>query len=363
MNDEAARRSVEEKLRRCHSRLRRMVGGDSLSAGTCLLLGRYYGRSRTVYFSLNPGVPRSGQLVSPASTGEWNVPFHNPPALLREYVYLLNCQRFFETYPELGGWIRNGITSAFLIPWRTRTLAEVEALDQATGGQLLHYSGVIARQVVQDHGAERLVVAGKAAVVLLGRLNVLQSLERTTPVLGPGGSYQWSKWRGRFEGRWVTVLQIPHFSRANSREKMRLFAEWLSEEVLYSRVMEQTDEIRARLEARRDELQGRLGRHETDGRDTGAGEVQDEIDRVTSEEAKTATLEIGTIEYNSLAQVEEALKRLDDGTYGTCVVCGEPIEPARLRAIPETPYCIRDAEALEKEREQAGGDSQILLDS
>jgi DnaK suppressor protein len=41
-----------------------------------------------------------------------------------------------------------------------------------------------------------------------------------------------------------------------------------------------------------------------------------------------------------LQAIEEALGRLDKGTYGICRDCGEPIAPARLNAIPWTRVCI-----------------------
>jgi RNA polymerase-binding protein DksA len=41
-----------------------------------------------------------------------------------------------------------------------------------------------------------------------------------------------------------------------------------------------------------------------------------------------------------VAAIEHALSRLDDGTYGTCERCGEPIAPARLEAIPHARYCV-----------------------
>jgi DnaK suppressor protein len=42
-----------------------------------------------------------------------------------------------------------------------------------------------------------------------------------------------------------------------------------------------------------------------------------------------------------LAQVEAALGRIDDGSYGICQACGEEIAAGRLEARPWTPYCIR----------------------
>jgi DnaK suppressor protein len=41
-----------------------------------------------------------------------------------------------------------------------------------------------------------------------------------------------------------------------------------------------------------------------------------------------------------LTAIEEALARIDKGTYGVCRDCGEPVAPARLRAIPWTRVCI-----------------------
>ena len=42
-----------------------------------------------------------------------------------------------------------------------------------------------------------------------------------------------------------------------------------------------------------------------------------------------------------LQAIEEALHRIDNGTYGVCKDCGEPIAPARLDAIPWTRVCIK----------------------
>jgi len=41
-----------------------------------------------------------------------------------------------------------------------------------------------------------------------------------------------------------------------------------------------------------------------------------------------------------LAQIDRALARIADGTYGTCVRCGEAIAPERLEAMPETDLCV-----------------------
>jgi DnaK suppressor protein len=49
-----------------------------------------------------------------------------------------------------------------------------------------------------------------------------------------------------------------------------------------------------------------------------------------------------------LSEVQAALKRIDDGTYGLCVGCGQPIPEKRLEAIPWASRCVKDEEQLEQ---------------
>ncbi|MGB9722845.1 MAG: TraR/DksA family transcriptional regulator [Chloroflexia bacterium] len=51
----------------------------------------------------------------------------------------------------------------------------------------------------------------------------------------------------------------------------------------------------------------------------------------------------------TLGLVEAALKRLELGTYGFCEVCGEPIDRARLEALPYAAQCVRCQTRLEAE--------------
>jgi DnaK suppressor protein len=57
----------------------------------------------------------------------------------------------------------------------------------------------------------------------------------------------------------------------------------------------------------------------------------------TGERAIDLTI-LTTVE-TELAEVERALARLDDGTYGTCQVCGAAIDEGRLSAAPATSVC------------------------
>jgi len=85
--------------------------------------------------------------------------------------------------------------------------------------------------MIEHHQAELLIVAGKAALPSLKEIVHAFSHENRLgdPCCcgGPGGTYQWSKVQLTIADRNVTVLHIPHFSRANSQPIMDECAEWL----------------------------------------------------------------------------------------------------------------------------------------
>jgi DnaK suppressor protein len=57
--------------------------------------------------------------------------------------------------------------------------------------------------------------------------------------------------------------------------------------------------------------------------------------------------------------VQDALQRIDDGTYGKCLTCGRQIEEARLKAIPWARYCLNDQEQFDKAAHVAQGGSTL----
>ncbi|RMD47013.1 MAG: TraR/DksA family transcriptional regulator [Aquificota bacterium] len=58
--------------------------------------------------------------------------------------------------------------------------------------------------------------------------------------------------------------------------------------------------------------------------------------------------ELEEIEIKILKEIDKALERIHNGTYGICEVCGKPIEEKRLKAIPWTTLCIEHAKEAEK---------------
>lgn len=87
---------------------------------------------------------------------------------------------------------------------------------------------------------------------------------------------------------------------------------------------------------------------------SGSGEeIPDPNDRATVEEGRNWSLRLTDRDRKLIGKIEEALARLQDGTFGTCTSCGKPISPARLRVRPVTDLCIEcktEAEHGERRR-------------
>jgi DnaK suppressor protein len=81
------------------------------------------------------------------------------------------------------------------------------------------------------------------------------------------------------------------------------------------------------------------------------GEFPDPTDRASWESDRNFLLRIRERERNLITKIKEALERIEDGTFGICERCGEPISDKRLEARPVTTLCIKckqEQEDLEK---------------
>ena len=85
--------------------------------------------------------------------------------------------------------------------------------------------------------------------------------------------------------------------------------------------------------------------------DASGEEIPDPNDRASAEEDRNWSLRLRDRDRRLIGKIEEALARLETGTFGTCTTCGSPISPARLRARPVTDLCIdckTEAERVER---------------
>ena len=76
----------------------------------------------------------------------------------------------------------------------------------------------------------------------------------------------------------------------------------------------------------------------------------DEADLAAMEQAKERALWLANDQKQRLAQIEQALARIDAGTYGICDACGKPIALERMEANPLAILCIEDQAKTEKKR-------------
>ncbi|MEK7314257.1 MAG: RNA polymerase-binding protein DksA [Deltaproteobacteria bacterium] len=82
----------------------------------------------------------------------------------------------------------------------------------------------------------------------------------------------------------------------------------------------------------------------------------DPTDRAAHETDRNFTLRVKDRERKLTSKIRDALKRIDDGTYGVCEFCGEDITPKRLEARPVTTSCVKckeEEEYMEKQRGRA----------
>ena len=87
------------------------------------------------------------------------------------------------------------------------------------------------------------------------------------------------------------------------------------------------DQLRAHDDQVRDNQQEALEMNADDG-------VKDSVDMSLQDVNQELAFRLGERESQMVADIDGALQRIDDGTYGTCERCGKPIPDARLEALP-----------------------------
>ena len=119
--------------------------------------------------------------------------------------------------------------------------------------------------------------------------------------------------------------------------------------------------LRNRLNERREVVLERL---------RSANESLDELDRSLPAEAEEEAQELNiarpqvTLDQRSrseLAEIDDALARIERGEYGLCETCGEPIGTERLLAIPSALQCLECAEAAERRAQGAPTEAERPL--
>jgi DnaK suppressor protein len=108
--------------------------------------------------------------------------------------------------------------------------------------------------------------------------------------------------------------------------------------------------FKKRLEELRDQMTNIIRDSAEDAKtaDEAKGYSQHQADEGTDDFNRTVSLEVTSKEFSVLRQIERALEKIDDGTYGVCDVTGEEIPMARLEAIPYATMTVKAQEKFEK---------------
>jgi DnaK suppressor protein len=111
--------------------------------------------------------------------------------------------------------------------------------------------------------------------------------------------------------------------------------------------------FRMQLLAKKEEILNEAGKTLSEMTDQ-TSNVPDPNDRATIESGRSFELRIRDRERKLVSKIEEAIARIDDGSYGICEDCGEEIGLKRLEARPVTMLCI-DCKTLQETREKSKG--------
>lgn len=111
---------------------------------------------------------------------------------------------------------------------------------------------------------------------------------------------------------------------------------------------EQYQALRERLLQQRQEILNLYNQDVRAGQESADDPTEDIVDRANNAYNRELMFSLSDGERILLLQIEEAIKRMDEGGYGRCSNCGQTIALPRLQAIPWARFCIDCQELAEK---------------
>ncbi len=103
---------------------------------------------------------------------------------------------------------------------------------------------------------------------------------------------------------------------------------------------EAVSEAREALLRKRHRLVDLRGEAESRGRGLRQDRSADWVDLASEQGAARLLDDLTEREMDQIAEIDAALARIEQGTYGVCLSCGGRVEPARLKALPEVRFCL-----------------------
>ena len=114
-------------------------------------------------------------------------------------------------------------------------------------------------------------------------------------------------------------------------------------------------QLRKALIDKRRQLEDEVGRSALYGKGQEDDSIKDLGDQATTAYTREFLFELGNGDRRLLKEVVTALRKLDEGGFGECERCGEPIAEKRLEALPFARHCINCQRLIEQEEKAATG--------
>ncbi len=109
------------------------------------------------------------------------------------------------------------------------------------------------------------------------------------------------------------------------------------------------EKFKLQLETKRESVLENAKKTLTDSMVLDPNDLPDEMDLASSEALQSFEFRLRGREKAHLTKLNLALRKIEDGSFGVCVECEEPINKKRLEARPETQLCIRCKEDQERD--------------
>lgn len=112
--------------------------------------------------------------------------------------------------------------------------------------------------------------------------------------------------------------------------------------------VKERERFKKKLLEKKEEIINKLSEVYIESKEVESGIAQDVVDKAESSYTKEFLFSLSDTEREQLFMIDEALKRIEDSSYGICQMCQKNISKKRLNAVPWAPYCIECQEKEEK---------------
>ncbi len=116
--------------------------------------------------------------------------------------------------------------------------------------------------------------------------------------------------------------------------------------------------IKEMLLKKREDLVLAIARRLKASTESAAQDIGDILDSVSEERTRELDLILTDRGKRNLAQIDDAIDRIDEGIYGLCEECGVKIPKARLKVLPFAKYCVECQEKIEREEKYTREESE-----